>query len=195
MKRRLLNLLTAGSMLILVALCVLWFRSYHRADQIYWTGAHRSGVVQPGERWIGVGWGRGVLAASVWWPEPGQGAEPGRWRVYSEDDPRRGFSYHRQFLRRRGTPETLWRMGFGVWGTDFFDRGGAFLFGSRSFGVPFWCAGLAFAVAPAARLGRRMRARSRAAAGRCPACGYDLTANVSGVCPECGAAAGNAGAA
>jgi hypothetical protein len=24
--------------------------------------------------------------------------------------------------------------------------------------------------------------------GRCPACGYDLTGNVSGVCPECGSA-------
>jgi len=22
--------------------------------------------------------------------------------------------------------------------------------------------------------------------GRCPACGYDLTGNVSGICPECG---------
>jgi hypothetical protein len=30
--------------------------------------------------------------------------------------------------------------------------------------------------------------RKLAAAGnnRCPACGYDLTGNVSGVCPECG---------
>ena len=28
--------------------------------------------------------------------------------------------------------------------------------------------------------------RDRAAGGRCIACGYDLTANVSGTCPECG---------
>ena len=32
---------------------------------------------------------------------------------------------------------------------------------------------------------RRVRAQRRAL-GQCPACGYDLTANVSGVCPECG---------
>jgi hypothetical protein len=28
---------------------------------------------------------------------------------------------------------------------------------------------------------------SRAAQGRCPDCGYDLTGSVSGTCPECGA--------
>jgi hypothetical protein len=28
----------------------------------------------------------------------------------------------------------------------------------------------------------------RRARGQCPQCGYDLTGNVSGVCPECGAA-------
>ena len=29
--------------------------------------------------------------------------------------------------------------------------------------------------------------RARYGAGRCARCGYDLTGNVSGVCPECGA--------
>jgi len=33
------------------------------------------------------------------------------------------------------------------------------------------------------------RDRRRAAAGACSACGYDLTGNVTGRCPECGAAA------
>jgi hypothetical protein len=28
--------------------------------------------------------------------------------------------------------------------------------------------------------------RQRLAKGQCPHCGYDLTGNVSGVCPECG---------
>lgn len=28
--------------------------------------------------------------------------------------------------------------------------------------------------------------RDREARGQCPSCGYDLTGNVSGVCPECG---------
>jgi hypothetical protein len=30
------------------------------------------------------------------------------------------------------------------------------------------------------------RIRNRIAVGQCPACGYDLTGNQSGVCPECG---------
>jgi hypothetical protein len=37
------------------------------------------------------------------------------------------------------------------------------------FGMPLW---------------RRWRSRAR---GRCPACGYNLAGNISGVCPECGA--------
>ena len=31
-------------------------------------------------------------------------------------------------------------------------------------------------------------AAQRRASGQCPYCGYDLTGNVSGVCPECGRA-------
>ena len=34
------------------------------------------------------------------------------------------------------------------------------------------------------------RARRRARRGLCAACGYDLTANASGVCPECGTGCG-----
>ena len=33
---------------------------------------------------------------------------------------------------------------------------------------------------------QRALVRHRIAVGQCPACGYDLTGNVSGVCPECG---------
>jgi hypothetical protein len=62
--------------------------------------------------------------------------------------------------------------------------------------APFSAIALAAAVAPAARLvapmRRRIRAmrRTRAARrGQCVRCGYDLTGNVSGTCPECGTAA------
>jgi hypothetical protein len=33
---------------------------------------------------------------------------------------------------------------------------------------------------------RELRRRAREASGRCVHCGYDLTGNTSGVCPECG---------
>ena len=38
----------------------------------------------------------------------------------------------------------------------------------------------------ARRVWRIRREQRRARAGRCTACGYDLTGNVSAVCPECG---------
>src|SRR5688500_10199075 len=36
---------------------------------------------------------------------------------------------------------------------------------------------------------RRRRREASMKAGLCPSCGYDLTGNVSGTCPECGAGA------
>jgi hypothetical protein len=48
--------------------------------------------------------------------------------------------------------------------------------------VPVWMP-LAIAAFPTALLWWRGR---RYAAGQCQNCGYDLTGNVSGVCPECG---------
>jgi hypothetical protein len=56
-------------------------------------------------------------------------------------------------------------------------------------GVPLWFVAAVFAWIPAIRARTAWRARrhrSRAAAGRCPTCDYHLTANTSGVCPECG---------
>jgi hypothetical protein len=37
-----------------------------------------------------------------------------------------------------------------------------------------------------AERGHRLAARRRMSRGLCAACGYPLTGNVSGVCPECG---------
>jgi hypothetical protein len=59
--------------------------------------------------------------------------------------------------------------------------------------LPWWFLTLAFACAPAAAaLARRFRVRRRVRNGRCPRCAYDLTGNVSGVCPECGTGVGSA---
>jgi len=58
--------------------------------------------------------------------------------------------------------------------------------------VPFWSLALPAGAFPAWRLARApaRRRRRRLAQGLCPACGYNLTGNVSGKCPECGAASG-----
>ena len=56
--------------------------------------------------------------------------------------------------------------------------------------LQLWLLGALALVLPAGHLafaaGRRWRRRRHAARGLCPACGYDLTGNTSGVCPECG---------
>ncbi len=56
----------------------------------------------------------------------------------------------------------------------------------RSLRVPHWASVLLFSAYPvAALLGSRARLRRRRVRGLCVDCGYDLTGNVSGVCPEC----------
>ena len=51
--------------------------------------------------------------------------------------------------------------------------------------VPHWFLTLTFAVLPAIWLFKWNR-RRKLGPNACPACGYDLTGNESGVCPECG---------
>ena len=59
-------------------------------------------------------------------------------------------------------------------------------------GVPWWVVVNSFIIVVFAALTALWRPedlrRRRAAGGLCVYCGYDLTGNVSGVCPECGGA-------
>lgn len=60
------------------------------------------------------------------------------------------------------------------------------------FYVNGWLAGGLLAIYPAVPVVRRaILVRRRRRRGLCLTCGYNLTGNVSGVCPECGAAAGS----
>lgn len=52
---------------------------------------------------------------------------------------------------------------------------------------PLWIAFVSLAIYPGIVFVRGpVRRRRRRAGGRCVACGYNLTGNVSGICPECG---------
>jgi hypothetical protein len=51
---------------------------------------------------------------------------------------------------------------------------------------PQWPFVAAAALPPAVGVVRRRRRRVRAVPGACRNCEYDLTGNISGVCPECG---------
>ena len=56
--------------------------------------------------------------------------------------------------------------------------------------VPYWLLSLVLAILPTIGL-IKYRNRRKLGPNACPACGYDLTGNESGVCPECGAGAKN----
>jgi hypothetical protein len=52
--------------------------------------------------------------------------------------------------------------------------------------APLWAFAAATAVGPLMWLRARARSARRRRRNQCPGCGYDLTGNASGVCPECG---------
>ena len=159
MARRLLNLLTALSLLLCVAVCVLWVRSYWREDQLgyEWSAdpsvSHKSEFESDGgEVWVGR-----------------------KRRNQPPIDGGPGFYWD---LSKPGSG------GVGWFSTDW---EGMDAWGSWGVGVPHWFLTLAFAVPPAVGVIRAHRKRRRLRFGLCRACGYDLRATLDR-CPECGSA-------
>ena len=81
--------------------------------------------------------------------------------------------------------ETPINLGFGWDAAHYAGADGGHLH-SWSARFPLWAATAAFAAPPALWIAGRHRRRPRP--GRCRRCGYDLTGNESGACPECGRA-------
>jgi hypothetical protein len=167
--RRLFTLCSAASLLLCVAACALWVRSYRVAELLTHRATH-GGATGFTERSL-------MLARGT--AELGQfssgGTLPARAAL--------GFTRERFAASSVRLPrDTLaQRVGFG------FRR-----LGTRgwSLSVPGWgVAGLAL-LPPALWLHRRRierRRRARSSVGLCPACGYDLRASPRR-CPECGVA-------
>ena len=156
MRRRLFTFFAALSLLLCVAVCGLWVRSYWHSDAVVAYGAtkthgvlSRRGVVylvrEPAAVWVGVvpvTWERVSRPASAGAPMP---------------------------------PEASRFLGFGYAGVQ----------GSQIAGAPWWSVFL-LTVCPSLLLLRATRRAFRdRAAGLCPACGYDLRATPER-CPECG---------
>ena len=182
MKRRLLNLLTALSLLLCVTVMSLWVRTRYTQDLIsYGTSGHRLVRVHLKEN--------GAVAAVVsGWTAP-QGLS---WRSAPVGAPgleipvlHDGASY----TRSRPVLGITREGGAGVAEPS----GGAVTPQSpvwSSIVVIPWTWPLAIAVPlPALLVSRalwhRHRRRNRRARGQCPRCGYDLRAT-PGRCPECG---------
>jgi hypothetical protein len=186
MKHRLLNLVTALSLLLCAAMVVLWVRSYVVADVILW----RSGGPAAARGMYDATSARGVFRLQCQWsafegPEPPAGVRVALEVAWPEghrrEDPaavaglrggswwnRIGFAFERE--RRQ------WPAPYGL--TSVQRR----LFVS----VPYWFMTL-LSAAPTLWLVRAVRGRRRQPGHdrRCRSCGYDLRATPDR-CPECG---------
>jgi hypothetical protein len=164
-KRRLLNLLTGVSLLLCVAVVLLWVRSYWFADTLRWSGG----------KIYSLGSHNGLLVWNDFRPDPGNPALPWRQTYRGRD---RGYDWD--------------RLGRSAWNRAGFGFAVGYTAGNnriRQVTVPHWFVTLAAALFSAPELRSVLRRRRRAKAGLCPSCGYDLTGNVSGLCPDRGRAA------
>ena len=159
MLHRLFTVLAALSLLLCVAVAVLWVRNGSVMDGLRYCDPSGAGA-----------WSHTVHtrngALHYLYVGPGQSTPPG-WEVVRRPQPARFVAIVDKPRREV--------MGFASGGV------GNFWFIS----VPFW-AMLVTSFLPVAWCVRRLRhPAGRAAAGLCPKCGYDLRAT-PGRCPECG---------
>ena len=194
MRRRLFNLLTALSLLLFVAVVVLWFRSTHVGDFGEFVGGLESHTVggRASVRNVGVYSSHGRLGFGLMRHDydmtiPAFRHYPDTSRLVW------GTEYcceNCPFTPIEGSPASRsWT------GIDVRDRswgGPGWTMSSRGVAVPHALAVAALAVLPALWVLPRWRARHvRRRAGRllrakrCPTCGYDLRATPVR-CPECG---------
>ena len=178
MTRRAFTVLTALSLVLCVGIVALWVRSYWAVDRfqhatgrfetLLWSKAGQFGVTRSYAGEAGVATKAGWEMDAVPAVERGGVAFPQghefRYRAI-------GF----ELSSYRPTARASWVPGMHGSKTRFW-----------VVAVPHWFAAAALALSPALWLQRWRRERRAARIGHCPRCGYDLTANVSGTCPECG---------
>jgi hypothetical protein len=155
-----LNLLTALSLLLCLAVVALWAMSIRSPDLLYWELA----PVGTNERWASIRDGRGMFATAAAWPDI--------------RDPAWGQTYQ------------VWQFGVGYGGgriLRLYDGGLSAGVYYRWRGVHLSLIVLLLAVAPVWSLARYCH--KRLSTGRrsatCGSCGYDLRATPHR-CPECG---------
>jgi hypothetical protein len=169
LRRILLNALTPLSLLLCVATCVLWRRSYSMGDHIWFyhepklvEAFSRDGLLQVSS---GTLWSSDYPHPSGWygtvWPFS-------RETEYVNVDLRKGTTFGFRLQRWQQRSPT-------------FNRHAIILT------LPYCLPAICFGLHPGFGVWKWLRARrGRKNGDLCPRCRYDLTGNVSGVCPECG---------
>ena len=187
MKRRLLNLLTALSLMLCVAVVALWVRSHFVVDEVVYFGHVRARGCD------GVSFVSYAGTLMCYWdhysfPPADRLAFIGRassGRVASEF--RRGVSRYRDAEEYRQNRDNFGLGWFdsaverqrGMWKTSGISCV------RRTVRVPHGTVAVALLICPVAVGFHRSYTRRRRRSGLCPACGYDLRAT-PGRCPECG---------
>jgi len=188
--RRLFTFISGLSLLLCIAAMCFWVRT--SSEPFQWEWVSTRGLEDPawqhGELMVGLG--RVGYVAS--WPEANctqRYFKPSR--RFLTMTPARFSTYVYQYdpwttgsLSRPALKETNhWWHGIQyVRLTDTLNR-----VTLRQMWLPFWLIASALILLPLVWAIIRLRAWRRGRLGRCPSCGYNLTGNISGVCPECGA--------
>jgi hypothetical protein len=176
---------TLISTVVMVLCALLWMRSYHFKDSLNVRVFEYRGLAAASEQ--------GVLTVSfggVWWHLFHHPRHDDReWRRIWLDE---GIGRRRAWIESGNVSH--WRKWYGspTWWTFDFDirRDGpkprVVTTTVIKLAFPHWLPLILLGISPAVALFRGLRRCRRVLLGRCLACGYDLTGNVSGRCPECG---------
>jgi hypothetical protein len=166
MKRRLLNVLTLLSLLLCVAVAVLWVRSYFVNERLNFSP---HGDDERFRRYYARS-GKGGFAFWIW----------GRDQPHAADyhltwNHERAYWYPMQASARDGRFSAWNRMGFELRSSP----------SSLMATAPYGSVEGPLLVLPCLYVVRRLKRRRRSRKGLCPSCGYDLRASRER-CPECG---------
>jgi len=189
MLRRLLMFVSAVSLLLCIATCVLWVRSYWFADLIgygRWTLEHEApkGWYRAQPRTAKSSQGMVLLSTHFLWLAPEVFDAEKKTLLWDEN----GRVFYDSALIDDERPFRAADPAVNGFGSREEDRG------FRSYiWFPHWAVAAVFGVLPMIVVIRRRIRTLKARAGLCPACGYDLRATPDR-CPECGAGAGSGGA-
>ena len=180
MTRRLVNLVTALSLLLCAAAAGLWVRSYWVHDWIAFDALGRSISLRTSPHVLRLEWTSRPYRTPRW------ESTPAMYRPTL-----RGFllPQHYQWKDVSGQPHTYSWLGFSLQPTYHQAAGDPrYDCWFTNVGVPYYFLALLTGLLPAAEARRRLRHRRRAKLRLCQRCGYDLRAT-PGRCPECGAVA------
>jgi len=209
MIRRAYNLISAVSLVICLATCVGWIRSYWVVDEIMVTHAAYPQTVNnddpddPEPTFLGrimrasVSMNRGSIGIAVANSVSDLTLGTENVREWSEQYPAGWHFRHDRYESFRSDP-SLWFAGF-IAARIYVHRFGFFfgrcgipglsagilVFTDTEAALPAWSLVALAAVAPILRMRAVLRSRRRARRGFCIACGYDLRASPDR-CPECG---------